>query len=378
MISVHFLPTFFLFSVICIQTCSIFAAATLPECRVMLYRLLNCEQCDQVFTNTTELAVHRNLIHKPTRGEHAKDRGSRKKIFNFKCAKCPLSYSCVEYLECHDKYFHGDKPVGNNISNNMGKTIFKCMVCQHESTTSLKLLGHITSKHTHLQTFQCNVCCKSFTSNGNRNYHKQIHSRQTWSCGICSAKFKQKQNLISHILQVHSSQNVQCKICRKIFKAECYLSRHMSYNHATEKPFSCNLCDKTFNKQYYLNEHYRSIHNNVRYYCDICNSSFKNKKYLAYHIEYKHSKNPPIFYCKKCPAKFGSKTCYDHHLRQVHGTGCFKCEMCGATFKCKQYLKRHMKGVHTGLVLYCTQCKYTTRVKINLIRHINGIHASKF
>jgi KRAB domain-containing zinc finger protein len=260
--------------------------AALPECRVLLHRLLDCEQCDQVFTSVTELNLHRSLIHQSTRqSEQAKDSGPRK--WKYKCSKCQQRFVYQEYLEYHVKYFHGVNPIGKTFTNNQCIKVYKCLVCQHELTNFSHLMNHISSKHTNSRPFKCEVCLKCFPSNCTLSMHKQIHSGQTWNCDICSAKFTMKCYLKQHTLKVHS-RSAQCKICGKIFKSGIYLSRHMSNIHATEKPFVCSLCHKKFSKQYCLNAHFKEVHSDLVFCCESCNYSSKSKYDLARHIQYKH------------------------------------------------------------------------------------------
>jgi hypothetical protein len=85
--------------------------AALPECQVLLHRLLDCEQCDQVFTSAMELDLHRSLTHQSThQGEHVKDGESR--MIKYKCSECHQHFSCPVNLEYHVQYFHGSNPMG--------------------------------------------------------------------------------------------------------------------------------------------------------------------------------------------------------------------------------------------------------------------------
>jgi KRAB domain-containing zinc finger protein len=347
----------------------------LPECRILLHRLLNCEHCDKVLTSVTELNLHRSLNHQAThQGEHVKDSGPRK--MKYKCSECHHNFKCLTYLERHVQYFHGDDPMGKVLTNNRGIKVFVCLVCQREFASPKNVAVHISTKHTNSRPFQCDLCQKCFPSIGILNQHKQVHSGRIWSCDICSAKLTKKYGLKIHTLQVHS-QSVKCKICGKIFKSALYLPRHMSSMHAKEKPFACNLCDKAFNKECYLNAHFKQMHSNLVFCCESCNFSSKSKQNLARHIQRKHSKNPPVFSCNKCPAKFAAKEYCTRHMRLVHTTGCVKCEVCGDKFKHTEYLNIHMKSIHTGLVLHCAQCKYATRRKYDLRLHINKHHPGR-
>jgi hypothetical protein len=336
---------------------------------VLLHRLLNCEQCDQVFTSVNELDLHRILSHPPI----TKPSKLVKKPRHLQCSKCYTRFSCSENLEQHFKYLHGDNPMGKMLTtdNYKSKKVFQCLVCPKKfNTGSLDLINLISTQHTKQYLFKCNFCQKSYPSLIALNAHKQIHSGQIWKCDICSAEFPKKRYLQRHKTYVHSQTLLPCNICKKKFKHQRSLSVHMIVIHEKKKKYKCNLCDKAFSRQCYLNVHINESHGALKFQCDTCASTYKTKYKLATHIRYKHLFKDQIFTCTLCSTKFRSEYDRKLHMFTVHATDTYICNDCGTQYRCRKYLYNHMRTVHIGILLHCAHCAFSSRNKHDLFLHI--------
>ena len=189
----------------------------------------------------------------------------------------------------------------NTECNICGKTVSKGNLRAHEKTHALK------------KPHQCDICSKTFLTNGNLNTHKKLHNEDVkkFQCDTCEAKFSNPYALKTHE-EIHSSKNLFCQLCNKTFSPQ---SRH-------EK------------------SHYESTFNE----CETCGKSFANKKFLKAH-EKRHSANKR-FQCETCNKSFVTKNDLKIHQMTHSGKKSFKCEICEFNCSDKSNLKKHVASVH--------------------------------
>ena len=114
----------------------------------------------------------------------------------------------------------------------------------------------------------------------------------TWEycCSFCSYKSKNKSLMTTHI-QIHSSVNsFQCEICQKCYSSASSLRIHERI-HFGKKPYKCyecNFCNSSFTTVSDLKHHLRTHSGRKPYKCNICNSSFSRKQNLDFHIRTQH------------------------------------------------------------------------------------------
>lgn len=150
----------------------------------------------------------------------------------FQCITCFKSFACKRYLDAHIKSH---------------KDVFKCEKCNLTFTRQHNLKRHL--KICSL-VYKCPNCGKEYKKNGcylshinkckkqeNRNNKIKIvrSSNKLAVCEICKAEFNGKRNMIAHIKSVHEKIKYHCNICNKIFSHNCSLRRHMNKTHNEEK-----------------------------------------------------------------------------------------------------------------------------------------------
>ncbi|XP_052889715.1 zinc finger protein 184-like [Anopheles moucheti] len=93
--------------------------------------------------------------------------------------------------------------------------------------------------------------------------HVEVHKEEcTYSCEQCTAKFKQKNNLIQHIKTVHlKTVTKTCEICGKGFVHHKTYRYHMLTHQGEGKTFECLDCSRTFSNSVYLRDHINRLHN---------------------------------------------------------------------------------------------------------------------
>ena len=183
-----------------------------------------------------------------------------------------------------------------------------------------------------LQLFDCNLCDKSFTSNGKLSNHIQIHT--TVFCDVCGKTFTTKDDLKVHMVS-HDSGEIETS-------TKHYTKMFHHKNLVPKKSFICDICEKVLSSENYLKEHKNLHTNDFKYECDQCPKKFKQRKGLYNHKRTHHdkpkvkdtnkqmknvnivnkrkaslitdSKNLTIV-CPKCPKRFGLNIALIKHLK---------------------------------------------------------------
>ena len=81
---------------------------------------------------------------------------------------------------------------------------------------------------------QCEICNKTFSSNGNLQIHKKhVHENsekvKIHKCYLCQKSFYYQDHLDKHVKEVHvgSDELFHCEICKKGYKSEEKLKCHV-------------------------------------------------------------------------------------------------------------------------------------------------------
>ncbi|XP_041727951.2 zinc finger protein 696 [Coregonus clupeaformis] len=138
-------------------------------------RLLNCQECGRLFSNSLDLALHQR-IHM---GE---------KLFS--CAQCDKQFLHLHQLKTHQRIHTREKP-------------FSCTQCGKRFSQSSHIKRHM-SVHTGEKRFGCSVCGKRFSQSCSLKVHQIVHTgERPFSCTQCGKSFSVLGNLMRH-QSVHS------------------------------------------------------------------------------------------------------------------------------------------------------------------------------
>jgi len=81
-----------------------------------------------------------------------------------------------------------------------------------------------------------------------------------------------------------------CATCGKYFKRPTDLKRHYNSNHNKEKrPFACTLCSAHFKQKWHLSSHMQGVHSGKKpFVCSACEFPFARKSDLTKHVKTIH------------------------------------------------------------------------------------------
>ena len=140
-----------------------------------------CETCEQIFTNTKELKVHANEVHK-----------------EFNCQLCDYRDNKEDNVQNHMIVMH---------------TQFKCHLCSFVSRSGDELDSHLTREH-FKPTFTCDKCDASCHTERMLKEHMNRNHRQnrpnTINCDHCGLKVPTISDLDRHINTYHNSNTNSC------------------------------------------------------------------------------------------------------------------------------------------------------------------------
>ncbi|XP_021927281.1 zinc finger protein 77-like [Zootermopsis nevadensis] len=144
------------------------------------------------------------------------------------------------------------------------------------------------------KAYVCEVCSKSFRSNGHLARHHLVHSgAKPFLCEVCGTGFSQSSSLKLHV-QSHSGLNPhKCPHCGQTFRFRVSLRSHILSLHvspsSTSSPaakngdYGCDRCGKQFATVYKLHRHYRSHTGERPYECTRCGKLFSQTGNLNLH-----------------------------------------------------------------------------------------------
>ncbi|XP_041663558.1 zinc finger protein 142 [Cheilinus undulatus] len=305
-----------------------------------------------------------------------------------------------------------DVPLQSFYAKKDGK--FECKLCNFASVKLVTVERHLSSCKKIRKTGNQNTaavndegCTESakdkedFEERNSEGTGNIFDKYQTFSCGSCEFKCRQKRELESHkkkgcfksdegkskmsltSLSVHtrrksaaaSSKPLQCEQCAFTCKQERCMTQHIALKHKGEQPHCCRYCPFTTTRRYRLEEH-ESLHTGIgRHSCDVCDKTFGTMTKLRQHKIRIHDKQPSHF-CSLCD--FSGYTLDDvkrHNLRCHTGELHHSCTHCDAQFSSEVALRNHCKRVHKLQVCFsCKQCDFTCNSEASLKSHQESKH----
>ena len=243
---------------------------------------IECNYCNNYYSNSNNLEVHINRIHKNQGNENKPIKCSsddcEKRFWNtsemvshskchddvrsFQCEMCEKSYKVKHGLATHMLLHTGQRPFKclecsfdstdlailkrHQVYKHLGEKTFKCDSCDKAFKLKSEMQRHKNGVHLKLYAVSCLHCGKSCSSQGDLKKHTKTHTNdRPHACNICDAKYIRKYQLEIHMRMHTGEKPLACTFCEKRFSWPTALRFHVK-THTGEKPYGCTQCDKRF------------------------------------------------------------------------------------------------------------------------------------
>ena len=207
-------------------------------------KILECEICQENFTNDKLFTEHRNS-HKT------------------KCIYCGKEYATF-LLERHLKLFH---PKGTYL----------CLQCDKEFRNKEELVTHVARlHHDNLESDQ--------------DDEDELESAGT---NVKTANTSKEKPRKRRMRRRGKTENLGhfCDYCDKIFLVASRLQRHLVSRHGAKGKYECEACDKQWHEKGDYAQHLALAHGAPSAFpCTVCNKQFTKPSSLKRHIQVHHEK----------------------------------------------------------------------------------------
>lgn len=115
-----------------------------------------------------------------------------------------------------------------------------------------------------VKKFKCEICERSYSSNGNLITHKKIHfksEKEKFECEICGYKSFYKERVKVHMIKHIDYRLFKCFYdkCDKAFKTQSHLNRHQM-THSNVYQYECEECSRLFKTKKEVGQHRKTMH----------------------------------------------------------------------------------------------------------------------
>ncbi|XP_012558100.1 zinc finger protein 181 [Hydra vulgaris] len=272
---------------------------------------------------------------------------------------------------------------------------FPCEMCGKKCITGAELRRHMTS-HSTERKFICQYCGLAYKRWSHLYQHLRVHEEEkNFRCDVCHVNFKVQSELKDHCFAEHNNGDmVQCSVCRHKLQTPLAVYHH-SMKHTGTRDFNCEICSATFKRKQHLVTHMKTHLSETRqedgsnevFNCQACDAKFTLKMDLKSHCDSVHIlPGDESVNCKTCQRKLNvSHSVYLHGLRHC-GVRDFPCNHCDQKFKRKAHLLRHQQDRHPAEPrerkkrevrinsTVCGLCRKTFKYKTVLIKHMVAQH----
>ncbi|XP_026468904.1 zinc finger protein OZF-like isoform X2 [Ctenocephalides felis] len=316
------------------------------------------------------------------------------------CALCEQTFSSINSYENHSCFSEYSKcktedettlagqenSADQDIKSCDSLKRVKCDICFKTFATNGNLNKHMKI-HCNIRPYKCPKCNKSFIQSNTLKYHMDIHlppNSTPHACDQCDFSTRRLAALEKHIALTHKEVipqrylkeciPVSCTICNKVLGSEKSLVHHMKI-HQNIREYICKYCGKDFVYKCGLESHERIHRSEKPFTCKYCNKSFKQKMGLHVHKRLHTGEKP--YQCQICSKTFNQVAHLHSHLLTHTGEKKFECNVCHKRFALSEGLRYH-KMIHTGELPHCCSiCNRGFKIAYKLKLHMRRCHQTQ-
>jgi KRAB domain-containing zinc finger protein len=265
----------------------------------------NCNHCEMKFKTPKALSNHLKNEHDP------------KNAF-----LCPYSPNCINRFADQKKLkIHINRHEAEMSLRDDGN--YYCRTCEKFCATKDLLIAHVA---THIQSYCCDFCGKTFTKFEFMENHVIQHifgrTQKEHKKVICEqcCQWVQRDRMKRHIYQFHSDKkDFKCSECGKEFKYSNSLRDHLDI-HKNNPRYNCEFCGKKFFNHTNFKNHTLRHTDPDRFKCNICGERYANSKSLSNHMKRVHEEMKKKLQCpySNCDKSYSVDTALKSHIRRVH------------------------------------------------------------
>lgn len=214
----------------------------------------SCAFCSKLFYHKIKLKLHLKKYHFDVICEHCNITFRSRQGLSLHRKQCVLSqndskYQNMECSICQSSFINKAKLLEHMTEVHKGEnyklplktapiTKHFCTVCQQSFSTLYSLSKHKRQMHKKKRQpkegvqYQCTICSIIYTRNDYLRKHiKLYHLNQmdTFECDLCSRAFTSKWTLIQHFRIGDHQTTLQCESCHKTFKGIAANKTHMKH-----------------------------------------------------------------------------------------------------------------------------------------------------
>ena len=200
------------------------------------------------------------------------------------------------------------------------------------------------------------------------NEELSLKNDNLYPCDQCEyIAIGNKQNLKRHKESIHEGIRYSCDLCGSAFTKPSALTRHRKLKHEGII-YQCDQCEY---KGASLYRHIRTTHKGVRYPCDQCEHASTTKQGLTKHKKAKHYSS---LQCDQCEYTAIELSGLKQHKKTEHEENRLPCDQCDYSATTRQNLGKHHASKHEGIRYPCELCDYLATQPSSLKLHIKTKH----